>query len=153
MGLIAAQIGIYSYYVPKSKIFHVESYSLKWSAKKFYWLERNRKYCILTHYSKKTYSEMRFSLMLVDLFVWAFYFSKGFLGAKIKAEMDIRRNKVKIEKRYHELENMKKIPDVELIRKFPDKIFVPTNVSQNSVNQGFNSILTRLSKKIKEKII
>ena len=48
---------------------------------------------------------------------------------------------------------MKKIPDVELIRKFPDKIFVPTNVSQNSVNQGFNSILTRLSKKIKEKII
>ena len=67
--------------------------------------------------------------------------------------MDIRRNKVKIEKRYHELENMKKIPDVELIRKFPDKIFVPTNVSQNSVNQGFNSILTRLSKKIKEKII
>ena len=153
LGWRAAQIGIDSYYVPKSKIFHVESYSLKWSAKKFYWLERNRKYCILTHYSKKTYSEMRFSLMLVDLFVWAFYFSKGFLGAKIKAEMDIRRNKVKIEKRYHELENMKKIPDVELIRKFPDKIFVPTNVSQNSVNQGFNSILTRLSKKIKEKII
>ena len=153
LGWRAAQIGIDSYYVPKSKIFHVESYSLKWSAKKFYWLERNRKYCILTHYSKKTYSEMRFSLMLVDLFVWAFYFSKGFLGAKIKAEMDIRRNKVKIEKRYHELENMKKIPDVELIRKFPDKIFVPTNVSQNSVNQGFNSILTRFSKKIKEKII
>ena len=153
LGWRAAQIGIDSYYVPKSKIFHVESYSLKWSAKKFYWLERNRKYCILTHYSKKTYSEMRFSLMLVDLFVWAFYFSKGFLGAKIKAEMDIRRNKVKIEKKYHELENMKKIPDVELIRKFPDKIFVPTNVSQNSVNQGFNSILTRLSKKIKEKII
>ncbi|MAS51536.1 MAG: glycosyl transferase [Chloroflexi bacterium] len=153
LGWRAAQIGIDSYYVPKSKIFHVESYSLKWSAKKFYWLERNRKYCILTHYSKKTYSEMRFSLMLVDLFVWAFYFSKGFLGAKIKAEMDIRRNKVKIEKKYHELENMKKISDVELIRKFPDKIFVPTNVSQNSVNQGFNSILTRLSKKIKEKII
>ena len=153
LGWRAAQIGIDSYYVPKSKIFHVESSSLKCAAKKFYWLERNRKYCILTHYSKKTYSEMRFSLMLVDLFVWAFYFSKGFLGAKIKAEMDIRRNKVKIEKRYHELENMKKIPDVELIRKFPDKIFVPTNVSQNSVNQGFNSILTRLSKKIKEKII
>tara|TARA_B100000029_G_scaffold474163_1_gene516208 strand:- start:2571 stop:3614 length:1044 start_codon:yes stop_codon:yes gene_type:complete len=153
LGWRAAHIGIDSYYVPKSKIYHVESYSLKWSAKKFYWLERNRKYCILTHYSKKTYSEMRFSLMLVDLFVWAFYFSKGFLGAKIKAEMDIRRNKQEIEKRYHVLENMKKIPDVELIRKFPDEIFVPTNVSQSSVNQGFNSILTRLSKKIKEKII
>ena len=75
--------------------------------------------------------------MLVDLFVWAFYFSKGFLGAKIKAEMDIRRNKVKIEKRYHELENMKKIPDVELIRKFQDKIFVQTIVSQNFFKKLF----------------
>ena len=93
LGWRAAQIGINSYYVPKSKIFHVESYSLKWSSKKFYWLERNRKYCILTHYSKKTYDKMRFSLILVDLFVWAFYFSKGFLGVKIKAELDIRKNK------------------------------------------------------------
>ena len=49
LGWRAAQIGINSYYVPKSKIFHVESYSLKWSSKKFYWLERNRKYCLLTH--------------------------------------------------------------------------------------------------------
>ena len=31
LGWRAAQIGINSYYVPKSKIFHVESYSLKWS--------------------------------------------------------------------------------------------------------------------------
>ncbi|MDC0856989.1 glycosyltransferase family 2 protein, partial [Candidatus Nitrosopelagicus sp.] len=81
LGWRAAQIGINSYYVPKSKIFHVESYSLKWSAKKFYWLERNRKYCLLTHYSKETYKKMKFSLILVDLFVWTFYFSKGFLGA------------------------------------------------------------------------
>ena len=43
LGWRASQIGINSYYVPKSKIYHVESYSLKWSAKKFYWLERNRK--------------------------------------------------------------------------------------------------------------
>ena len=98
LGWRAAQIGITSYYVPKSKIFHVESYSLKWSSKKFYWLERNRKYCLLTHYSKETYQKMRFSLALVDLFVWAFYFSKGFLGSKIKAELDIRKNKDIIKK-------------------------------------------------------
>ena len=153
LGWRAAQIGIDSYYVPKSKIFHVESYSLKWSAKKFFWLERNRKYCLLTHYSKETYEKMSFSLFLVDLFVWAFYLSKGFLGAKIRAELDIKRNKKIIEKKYSELEKRKIVSDNELIKMFPDKIFVPTNVSQNSVNQGFNSILTRLSKKIKEKII
>ena len=152
LGWRAAQIGINSYYVPKSKIFHVESYSLKWSSKKFYWLERNRKYCLLTHYSKKTYEKMRFSLMLVDLFVWAFYFSKGFLGVKIRAELDIRRNKKIIEKKYIELENKKIIPDIELIKNFPDEIFVPTNVSQQSLNLKFNSILTKLSKKVKKSI-
>ena len=152
LGWRAAQIGISSFYVPKSKIFHVESYSLKWSAKKFFWLERNRKYCLLTHYSKNTYKKMRFSLILVDLFVWAFYFSKGFLGAKIKAESEIRKNKRKIEEKYQELESKKIISDKELIKHFPDEIFVPTNVSQQSMNQTFNSILTRLSKKVKQKI-
>ena len=152
LGWRAAQVGINSYYVPKSKIFHVESYSLKWSSKKFYWLERNRKYCLLTHYSKKTYGEMRFSLILVDLFVWAFYISKGFLGVKIKAELDIMKNKKFIEKKYRELENKKTVSDTELIKNFPDQIFVPTNVSQQSMNIKFNSILTKLSKKLKEKI-
>ena len=153
LGWRAAQLGINSYYVPKSKIFHVESYSLKWSSKKFYWLERNRKYCLQTHYSKKTYKKMRFSLMLVDLFVWVFYFSKGFLGVKIKAELDIRKNKKIIEKKYNELENKKIISDVELIKKFPDEIFVPKNVSEQSINVTFNSILTKLSKKVKKNII
>ena len=152
LGWRAAQIGINSYYVPESKIFHVESYSLKWSSQKFYWLERNRKYCLLTHYSKETYKKMRFSLALIDLFVWAFYFSKGFLGAKIKAEIEIRKNKNIIKKKYDELERIKEISDEELIKNFPDEIFVPTNVSQESLNQTFNSILTKLSKKVKKQV-
>ena len=153
LGWRAAQIGINSYYVPKSKIFHAESYSLKWSAKKFYWLERNRKYCLKTHYSKDTYKKMSFSLILVDLSIWIFYISKGFLNAKIRAELDILKNKKIIENKYLELEKKKIIPDKELIKKFPDEIFVPTNVSEQSLNKKFNFLLTRLSKKVKEKII
>jgi len=152
LGWRAAQVGIDSYYVPRSKIFHVESYSLKWSAKKFYWLERNRKYCLQTHYSKETYKKMRLSLMLVDFFVWMFYFSKGFIGVKIKAELDIRKNRKLIQKKYNELEKKKIISDIELIKRFPDEIFVPTNVSQQSMNIRFNSILTKLSKEMKKKI-
>jgi len=152
LGWRAAHLGINSYYVPKSKIFHVESYSLKWSSKKFFWLERNRKYCLLTHYSKDTYAKMRFSLALVDLFVWMFYFSKGFLGAKIKAELEIKKNKEIIKNKYEELEKKKIISDKKLISSFPDEIFVPKNVSQESMNQSFNAILTKLSKKVKEKI-
>ena len=153
LGWRASQIGINSYYVPKSKIYHVESYSLKWSAKKFYWLERNRKYCLLTHYSKDTYAKIHSSLCLVDFFVWFFYISKGFLGAKIKAELDIRKNREFIETKYQELEKKKIIPDEKLIQEFPDEIFVPTNVSDNFMNKSFNSILSKLSKKVKKKII
>ncbi len=153
LGWRASQIGINSYYVPKSKIYHVESYSLKWSAKKFYWLERNRKYCLLTHYSKNTYAKMYSSLCLVDLFVWFFYISKGFLGAKIKAELDIRRNRKFIETKYQELEEKKTVPDEKIIQEFPDEIFVPTNVSDNFMNGSFNSVLSKLSKKVKKKII
>jgi GT2 family glycosyltransferase len=153
LGWRAAHIGINSFYVPKSIIYHAESYSMKWSSKKFYWLERNRKYCLLTHYSKETYAKMRLSLFLVDLCVWLFYLSKGFLGAKIKAELDIFRNRKFIKIRYNQLEKIKIVSDKELIKKFPDEIFVPKNVSEPIFNQLFNCILSALSKKVKKKII
>ena len=153
LGWRAAHIGINSFYVPKSIIYHAESYSIKWSSKKFYWLERNRKYCLLTHYSKETYAKMRFSLFLVDLCVWLFYLSKGFLGAKIKAELDIFRNRKTIKIRHNQLEKMKIVSDKDLIEKFPDEIFVPKNVSEPIFNQLFNNILSALSKKVKKKVI
>ena len=153
LGWRAAHIGINSFYVPKSIIYHAESYSIKWSSKKFYWLERNRKYCLLTHYSKETYAKMRFSLFLVDLCVWLFYLSKGFLGAKIKAELDIFRNRKTIKIRHNQLEKIKIVSDKDLIEKFPDEIFVPKNVSEPVFNQLFNKILSALSKKVKKKII
>ena len=90
--------------------------------------------------------------MLVDLFVWVFYISKGFLGAKIKAELEIRKNKKIIEKKFNELEKRKTVSDEKLIKNFPDEIFVPRNVSQESMNHTFNSIFTKLSKKVKDNI-
>ena len=153
LGWRAAQLGINSFYVPNSIIYHAESYALKWSAKKFYWLERNRKYCLLTHYSKKTYTKMLPTLLLVDFFVWFFYLSKGFVGAKIKADLDISRNKKSIEKKYQELESKKIVPDEELVKKFPDEIFVPVDVTEGSMNRRFNSILSRLSKRAKKSIL
>jgi len=151
LGWRAAQLGINSYFVPSTTILHAESYNLKWSSKKFYWLERNRKYCLLTHYSKDTYKKMRFNLLLVDFLVWIFYLSKGFVGAKIKAELDIKKNKNHIEKKYFELENKKIIYDDELIKTFPDKIFVPVSVAKGNISNVFNTILEKLSKKTKQK--
>ena len=153
LGWRAAQIGIKSYFVPKSVIYHAESYSLKWSEKKFFWLERNRKYCLLTHYSKQTQKKMFFSLMMVDILVWVFYIGKGFIRAKIKAEIEIRKNKKIIEKKYEELENKKIVSDEDLIRLFPNSIFVPKNVSGSIMSKFFNLILTKLSKNTKKALL
>ena len=153
LGWRAAQLGIKSYYVPLSVIYHAESYSLKWSSKKFYWLERNRKYCILTHYSKSTYSKIKPYLMLLEIMIWLFYLSKGFLGTKIKVELDIMKNKEKIIKKYLELEKKKAVPDKELIKLFPDEIFVPKNVADNISTRFFNLILSYLSKIAKRSIL
>ncbi len=150
--LRAAQLGIKSYYVPFSVIYHAESYLLGWNSEKFFWLERNRKYCLQTHYSKDTYSKILPTLRLVDLLVWIFYLSKGFLGSKIKAELDIRRNKQKISERYEYLEHLKKISDRDLIMSFLDEIHVPSNVTGKNINSIFNKLIKRLSQRAKKAV-
>ena len=152
LGWRAAQLGIKSYYVPSSVIYHAESYLLRWSSEKFYWLERNRKYCLQTHYSKDTYSKILPALMLVDLLVWLFYLSKGFLGSKIRAELDIRKNRKKILERYEHLEHLKKISDRELVLGFPDAIHVPSNVTGKNTNSIFNKLIEYLSQRAKKAI-
>ena len=152
LGWRAAQLGIKSFFVPSSVIYHAESYTLKWSAKKFFWLERNRRYCLLTHYSKETYQKILPSLIVVDLLVWLFYFYKGFIGSKIRAELDIHRNKNHIKKRYEEIESRKLVSDIELVKSLPDDIYVPANVSGVVANNFFNRILSVLSKRAKRAI-
>jgi len=152
LGWRASHLGIKSYYVPTAIIYHAESYSLRWSAEKFYWLERNRKYCLLTHYSKQTHSKIFPTLLLVDFCVWVFYLTKGFLGSKIRAELNIIKNRKKIQKKYEELESKKIISDKELIIKFPDSLYVPSNVSGKNINSIFNSLIERLSKTAKKSL-
>ena len=153
LGWRASQLGIKSYYVPTSLIYHAESYSLKWNAEKFYWLERNRKYCILTHYSKQTYSKIFPTLLAVDFFVWMFYLTKGFLGSKIRAELDIIKNRKAIKIKYEELESKKIVSDKELIAKFSDSLHVPSNVTGKNTNSIFNSVIRRLSKSAKKSLV
>ena len=153
LGWRAAQVGINSYFVPKSVIYHAESYNLKWSARKFYWLERNRKYCLKTHYSKQTYKKIKLYLFLIDILVWLFYISKGFFLAKLRAELDVLKNKKHVKEKFYELEKKKIISDKELIINFPDSIFVPTNVAKEELNSFFNNFIKILSKKAKESIL
>lgn len=149
LGWRGAQLGIKSFYAPKSKIYHAGSYNYKWSAKKFYWLERNRHYCLLTHYSKKTFYKMLPAIILVEMMMLMFYISKGFTKMKFAAYKDILKNLDHINKKYHEIENKKIISDSEFIKRMPNEIFIPDQVSNGLSAKIFNKIMSNLSKIVK----
>jgi len=146
VGWRAAMQGIKSYYVPDSIVYHPpEGFSFKWSPLKYYLLERNRHYCLLTHYSRSTFYKMLPALVLVEIAVFFFYLKKGMLRAKMRASIDILRNRKKINTRYHEIQMQRKIPDKEIITGFSDELAVPKEVADKKSNILFNKFICRLS--------
>ena len=143
----ASMLGINSFYVPTSVIFHpIEGYSFKWSKFKFYLMERNRQYCILTHFSKSSYFKMLPSLILVDFAVSLFYLKKGMFGTKIRTSLNILKNLTKISKKYQEIQSTRILSDKEIMNIFQDKIQVPKWVVSEESNEIFNNFLNKLSK-------
>ncbi len=143
----ASMLGINSFYVPSSVIFHpIEGYSFKWSKFKFYLMERNRQYCLLTHFSKSSYFKMLPSLILVDFAVSLFYLKKGMFGTKIRTSLNILKNLTKISKKYEEIQSTRILSDKEIMNIFQDKIQVPKWIVSEESNEIFNNFLNKLSK-------
>tara|TARA_Y100000996_G_scaffold411754_1_gene396491 strand:- start:1269 stop:2399 length:1131 start_codon:yes stop_codon:yes gene_type:complete len=138
--------GIHSYYVPNSIVFHPsEGFSFKWSNFKFFLLERNRLYCIFTHYSRKTILKFLPSLILIDIAVSFFYLKNGLLTEKIKASLNILKNLRKINSRYGEIQSKRTIDDKKIIIDFKNEVILPKGTNlKNKV--PFNPILKFLSK-------
>ena len=138
--------GIHSYYVPTSIVFHPsEGFSFKWSNFKFFLLERNRLYCLFTHYSHSTILRFLPSLVLVDVAVSLFYLKNGLFSEKIKASFNILKNSKTIQARYNLIQKNRTINDKEIISHFRNEVILPkgTNI-KNKV--PFNSILRVLAK-------
>jgi len=136
-----------SFYVPKSIVYHpIEGSSFKWSPLKFKLMERNRKYCLLTLYTRSTFYKMLPALLLVDVAVFFFYLSKGLMKMKIQADLEIFRGLKLINDRYTQNQKIRKLSDHELSSQFKDKIDVPKWILNNKVNRFFNNFLACLSK-------
>ena len=147
LGWRAALQGIKSYYVPKSIIYHPpEGFSFKWSSYKFYLLERNRLYCLLTHYSKTTFFKMIPALFLVEIAVVVFYLRRKMFRMKVKASLNIIKNIKHIMKRHSQIQIERKISDKEIIMCFHDELIVPKEVSNEKENKFFNDFVIKISK-------
>ena len=104
-------LGIPSYYEPQCIIYHVGSPILKWSSKKFFYLERNRWICLLTLYSRKTFNKILPTLLVYDFCTFLFLLSKGFGGAKIRSFFSLIRMYPKIKTRQILLSASRKLSD------------------------------------------
>ncbi|MEM3064591.1 MAG: glycosyltransferase family 2 protein [Candidatus Nitrosotenuis sp.] len=143
----AALQGIKSHYVPRAVVYHPpEGFSFKWSPFKYYLLERNRQYCLLTHYSRSTLCKMLPALILVDVAVFFFYLGRGMVKQKIDASLNILKNWSKITRRYEQIQRERKIDDKTLIDSFTDKVYVPREVSNKKSNLVFNKFISSLSR-------
>jgi len=139
--------GINSWYVPKSIIYHkLGGYSFGWSNLKFFLMERNRIYCLLTHYSHKTFIKMLPALILVDFAVLLFYLKKGMIREKAQATVSILKNLKKINERYAYIQKRRKFNDSIIIKKFRDEIIAPESVLDKETNKFFNTFIGRLSR-------
>lgn len=147
LGWRAAMQNIPSYYVPSSIVYHPpEGFSFKWIPFKYYLLERNRQYCLLTHYARSTFYKMLPSLLLVEIAVFFFYWKKGMLKQKILASIDILKNTIQIKNKYKQIQSERKINDKEIIRSFQDELEVPKEIANKKSNNAFNIFIRELSK-------
>ena len=150
LGWKGAQLNIQSFYVPEIIVYHAESFSFKWSPKKFYLLERNRWYCILTHYSKSTFYKLLPSLIIIEIITCLYFLSKGMIKEKIRASISILKKYKTINQTYKELENRKIISDQQIIQKFSNDIEIPMEVSNSFTSALFNKIIIFLGKIVKK---
>ena len=153
LGWRAQCLGIKSFFIPSVKIRHVSSYNLQWSSKKFFWLERNRKYCLLTHYSESTRKKINQEIFLVEVLVFFSYLLKGMIKSKIQADIEIFKNKKLIHKKYEELEKRKVVSDLDLLKNFSNTIFIPDDVSKDISGKIFNKILNYLSNRARKQLL
>ena len=68
---------------------------------------------------------------------------------KFKAYADILKNLNHIRKKYHEIESKKLVSDSELIKKLPDEMFIPDQISNSPTIRVFNKTISSLSKIVK----
>jgi len=141
----AALENIKSYYIPSSIVYHPrEGYTFKWNSFKFYLLERNRQYCLLTHYSRGTYFKMMPALTIIEIGVFFYYLKKGVLLSKFKATLNILKNFRHINSRYKEIQNKRLVSDRELIKIFEDDIAIPKMMDSEN-NNGLGNFIKNLS--------
>jgi len=128
-------LGIPSHYEPKSIVYHLGSPTLKWSGKKFFYLERNRWICLLTLYSIKTQIKIFPLLIILEIGIFFYLLSKGYGRSKISSFISLIKLWKKIQKRKNRFTKIRKKTDKEVIKNFVNDYQIPLMI-QDSKSQN-----------------
>jgi GT2 family glycosyltransferase len=134
-----------SYYEPKSKVYHLGSPTLKWSAKKFYFLERNRWICLLYLYSTSTILKIFPILVILEIGIFFYFLKKGYGKEKFRAFLSLFKLRKQIKESRKKVEKLKDISDKEVIEHFVNNFELPLNLVQSTSNIT-NKVIEFLSK-------
>lgn len=130
-------LNIPSYYEPKAIVYHIGSPTLKFTSKKFFFLERNRWICLLSLYSRKSLFKLLPYLFIVELGIFFFLLPKGFGPAKIKSFFSIIFMIPKINKRYRQIQKTRILDDCAIVSHFVSAVHL-TNFFSNIDSSNFS---------------
>jgi hypothetical protein len=145
-GWRARTVGYKSYYVPKSIVYHYGSAQWKWGGEKFYYLERNRWLVILKNYSLKTIFRLFPFLLVIEIFMLAFFTKKRLLLKKLKSYGSIIRLYKHIKKNRKIIASIRKVNDEHIIKSFCCYVEITPEVGDTNYAKIFNNLIQTLCK-------
>ena len=145
-GWKALTMGIFSYYEPKSIVYHIGSTSAKLNPQKMYLIERNRWVCLLSFCSTGTIFKILPLLGILEISLFSFFLVKGMGSVKIRALSSIIRMSSKIKKRKKKILETRKLKDKEVVSHFVNEVILPTSVTSKKSSNFLNFFIINLSK-------
>lgn len=139
-------LDIPSYYEPKSVVYHLGSPTLKWTAKKFFFLERNRWICLLYLYSRKSLLRIFPLLIIIEVGIFFFLLSKGLAKSKVNSFFSLFKLYNDIKKRHKRISKIRKVSDKRVIKKFVNEFYLPPILVGTNSSHLLNQFIVSLSR-------
>jgi len=120
-----------SYYEPKALVYHFGSPTLKWSGKKFFYLERNRWICLLTLYSTKTQIKILPLLVILEIGIFFYLLTKGYGRNKISSLISLIKLWRQIQKKKKRITKTRKDNDKNIVKNFVSDFEIPLMIQDD----------------------
>ena len=156
-GWRALLYGWRSVYVPSAVVHHElgHSWGRGLTAKKFYYIERNRVFLLLKNYSRRSLAILLPLLLFVESCVLAYALVKGWFGSKIRSYLDVLRLRQHLLRQRNLLQRRRKLSDKEifplLTTEVPQGYFGGLTLGVNRIMSFFYHILLKTGRIMRDK--